>query len=605
MPALNLRKEGSGLVLLLAALLVIGATVYLLLDYQRQERERQAREQGLGLARLISSLPWQQVVGRDRQRNLLQILQQGQGNPDFAYARIVDPEGQVILDASAPGVIAPPLRPPAEPSAWLGQQVIGDGGGFIDSRAPLLDNGQLRGFVRIGYRLPRLQLDYRQLPMIATIALPIFLLLPLFYFFLRREMKPLQTIGQTLDRLAEQQGQALELQPSPELGDFMQRFNRFVESSQQRIRELQQEQDDQLVQSRMLAYRNSRIESILKALPEAILVIDESGSISYANEKLEELLGKSPQDIMGLKLEQWCRNEQMLGAMAGSFDKGQLQIVDGPELDPEQPALVQRKLELRSYPLFSPRQDNQLLGRMLVIRDVTEQFHEQLRQAEFISQIAHELKTPLNVLSLYSESLIDEGLVSEEVRIEAANIIHDEVERLANLIQNLLSISQYELGGLSIERQRVRMKDFLEDSFNAMAHGDQAGGHRFELDLPPELPALQVDKPLLRVAINNLLSNAIKYSPPGSRVRLEAEPLGEGLEIRVIDEGYGIAEQDLPRIFDKFYRSEDENIRSQSGHGLGLSLTKHIIDIHQGELEVESEPGKGSRFRLRLGKTET
>ena len=601
---MNLRGERSGLILLIASLLVMAVSVYVLLDYQIQQRQQQAREQGLALARLFSGMPWQQVIGDGGQRGLLEVLRQGQSNPDFAYAQVVDNSGRIIDDASATGIIAPAFRMPAGPAEWLGQELLGEGDErFIESRAPLFDQGELRGFIRIGYRVPRLRPSYRQLPIIATLSLPIFLLMPLFYFFLRREMRPLQAISRSLDRLAENQDNPPELQPGPELGDFMERFNRFLDTTQSRILQLQQEQDEQLVQSRLLAYKNSKIESILQALPEAVLVIDESGSVSYANEKLRELLGREPSGIIGHQPAEWCHSVEILRALSGQFDKGELLRVDGPELAADQPALTRRKLEIRSYPLFAPQQDNRLLGRLVVIRDVTDLHHEQLRQAEFISQIAHELKTPLNVLSMYSESLIDEGLTSAEHRIEAANIIHDEVERLANLIQNLLSISQYELGGLSIERQRVRLRDLLEDCFNTLAHGDRGGEYRFELDLPPDLPALMLDKPLMRVAINNLLSNALKYSPPGSRIRLEAEANDEIVEIRVIDEGYGIAEQDLPHIFDKFYRSEDENIRKQTGHGLGLSLTRHIIHIHQGEISVESETGKGSLFRIRLRRT--
>jgi len=127
----------------------------------------------------------------------------------------------------------------------------------------------------------------------------------------------------------------------------------------------------------------------------------------------------------------------------------------------------------------------------------------------------------------------------------------------------------------------------------------------FELDIPREMSMLYIDKDLFRIAVNNLLTNAIKYNKPGGRVTMSAREDSDSIEIVVSDEGYGVSDEDGQQIFNKFYRSTDENIRKQVGHGLGLSLARQIVMMHHGDLGFESEPGKGTRFIIRLEKVST
>ena len=221
---------------------------------------------------------------------------------------------------------------------------------------------------------------------------------------------------------------------------------------------------------------------------------------------------------------------------------------------------------------------------------------------DFVAHVAHELKSPLNTLGLYAEALQGERGEDAEFRVEATNVFRDEVERLATLVNNLLSITQIEMGSLNIDKQRVKLKDLLEDAFEQVSRSSRAAGLRLSVNLPPEISAVAVDKQLLRIAINNLLVNAVKYTEPGGEVELSAVETAEAIQISVRDTGIGIAEQDRERIFDKFYRAEDERVRKLDGHGLGLSLARDIVSLHRGRLIVNSAPGKGSEFVIELWK---
>lgn len=158
------------------------------------------------------------------------------------------------------------------------------------------------------------------------------------------------------------------------------------------------------------------------------------------------------------------------------------------------------------------------------------------------------------------------------------------------------------MGSMSIERTRVKLRDLLQDAFDSCARAGREKGIDFRLDLPREISPVALDKNLMRVAVNNLLTNAIKYNAPGGAVSMTAEEGEQTVRVLVKDNGIGISPADQERIFDKFYRSEDEAVRQRSGHGLGLSLAREIIQLHHGTLKVNSTPGAGSEFIIEFNK---
>ena len=221
---------------------------------------------------------------------------------------------------------------------------------------------------------------------------------------------------------------------------------------------------------------------------------------------------------------------------------------------------------------------------------------------EFVSHVSHELKSPLNVLKMYSEMLLENAGDSRELRIEAVNVISDEVDRMADLINNLLNVSKIEQGSISLDRQRVRLRDLLEDAVATAARNASEKKIEIQLKLPQELSPVLLDKNLFRIAIGNLIGNAVKYNRPGGSVTLSADETDTEVAIRVRDTGIGIEGEDLARVFDKFYRSPNANTTA-SGHGLGLYLARQIAELHQGSLSVSSELGQGSEFTMLFRKS--
>ena len=596
-------NQRLGLSMIIATLLVMVATAYIFFDYQRDNRETLAKTQGLDLVRLLGGMSWDELIPANGRKGFLEALNRGQSNPDFAYGVVVDMDGNFATEVTRSGVIIPTGSLPIEPATWLGQRILharDDTTNFIESHAPVFDNGVHKGFVRLGYHQPELNFGYRQMPFFATLTLPIFLLAPLFYFMLRQQMKPLDQISKNINKLAEQGVfYQVELQPTEMLGDFMTQFSHFIEATQSRIQSLNERQDSLQMSSKLLTYKNNRIDAILQNFPDAIMVIDEAGEASYVNGKIQRLLGIDRDDVIGKKTKDWCQDPQIrplltFGDVKSGIQANQNTIHIQSEGDDE------KSLEFNVYPLFVPTDESRILGRLIVVRDVSEGHMRLKRQNEFVSHIAHELKAPLNVMAMYSESMLTE--TTEAYRVEAVNVIHDEVERLSTLINNLLAINQYELGGVVAQRKHVRLHELLEDAFQSASQGQSDKNLKFDLDIPRDMDSVFIDKDLFRIAVNNLLTNAIKYSKPGGKVSLSTVENENNIEIRVRDEGYGIAELDQKHIFDQFFRSSADNIREQTGHGLGLSLAQQIIQMHHGELSFTSESDKGSEFVIKLEK---
>jgi signal transduction histidine kinase len=598
-------KDRVGLVAIFASLAVIALVFGLLLKHLQEKQVERIRAQGLSLVRLLASMPLAQLVPGDGRQGVLQVIRQSRNDPDFAYAAVVDAQGRPLAAETAAGILVPPAALPTAPTAWLGERPLSlpnRGRDVLEFHAPLLRQGELAGYVRLGYFQPEWGISSEQLSFFATLALPIFLLSGLFYLLLRREVRPLHKASRELEELVRQGSfHQVSIEASGELGDFMRRFNAFLGQAQGRIHELEEEQSGLRTSAKLLSYKRDRIEAMLQSLPEALLVLDESGAVSYANARVEPMLGLDPARILGHPPRDWSTIPEII-AFLSRYEAGSSAGYGSDGLEFPLPGVPERHMALNAYPLFSPREPNRVFGTLLAFRDITAEHAAKQSRAEFVAHVAHELKTPLNVLAMYSESLQGEDGKSEAFRIEAVNVIQDEVERLSMLINNLLSITKIEMGSMDLVRQRVKLRDLLEDAFNTVSRNARAQDIRLSLELPQDLSPISVDKDLLRIAINNLLTNAIKYNRPGGSVTLSAEENDDSIAIHVRDTGIGIGQEEQSRVFDKFYRSMDDQVRARSGHGLGLALARDIVQLHHGSLSVKSALGEGTEFTIEIDK---
>lgn len=595
--------QRTGFVVIAASICAVITIIYLLFSHLHTEKISQIRSQGIELAQLISEIPYYQLVPNEGHRGTLELIKYNQSDPNFAYGAIINKQGELITSAAISGIIIPKLNPPKDPSNWLAEKrlTLNNGGlKIIEFHAPLIEKGKLLGYVRLGFHEPNIGITTAEIPFLASISLPIFLIAALFLYLIKREIYPLKNVGEQLNELVNEGSiEKVNIQANGELSDFIKKFNNYVGLAQSRISELESNKSDLSASSKLLGYRQSKIESVLHALPEAVLVFDESGNVSFVNSKVASLLNVPIDTIMNKEISAWSVDSSVVQYIQNIKNKP---VSNYPskrlEFSPEH--LTNKHIALKSYPLFSPKDVKQIYGTLVLFQDITEEYCAKNARGEFVAHVAHELKTPLNVLAMYSETLQREEGQSIEFRTEAINVISDEVERISMLINNLLSITKIEMGSLNLERQHVKLRDLLIDIFETIKRTARSKELDFAIDVPKEMSPLYVDKDLLRIAINNLLTNAIKYSEEQGRVMLSAEQIDNSIIVRVRDTGIGIAEDEQVHIFDKFFRSNDQQVRDRTGHGLGLSLAKDIVQLHHGTLNVNSQVGQGSEFTITL-----
>jgi signal transduction histidine kinase len=348
------------------------------------------------------------------------------------------------------------------------------------------------------------------------------------------------------------------------------------------------------------AFRARQADEILNTLPDGIALTDAEGRITSANHALTMLLGEgtaAPASLVGKSMEECLQ----LAALGG----------DRPLLRPEtRSRLVVEELERPSddgngilrvarHPLRGDTHQS-CGGHVWCLRDITQQkLAEQMRN-QFVNSATHELRTPLANIKAYAETLALSDMLDVERQKEFCNTINSEATRLARFIDDLLNISSMELGSMSLARQEADIERLLLEVVEKVRAQAEQKQIRLHTSFPAKLPKLRVDKDKLAATLVNLLGNATKYTPPGGAIGFRALHKDGALQIEVEDTGIGIAADELPKIYDKFFRSSDPRVREETGTGLGLSLAQEVIRLHGGKLHVQSELNKGTRFTVTL-----
>ena len=221
-------------------------------------------------------------------------------------------------------------------------------------------------------------------------------------------------------------------------------------------------------------------------------------------------------------------------------------------------------------------------------------------QTDFVNNVSHELRTPLTSIRMFVETL-QEGRTQDPKQVkECLDLLATETERLSNMIERMLSWARMEAGRRNYKLEPAEPAAIADAAVRAFKAQRLGAPYELIVEVPSSLPRVEADADAVAEALINLLSNAFKYSGDAKRIALRARTQGEWLVFEVEDNGIGISARDKKRVFDKFYRAEQLLSRKTEGTGLGLSMVRHIVEGHRGKIELDSEPGKGSRFRLML-----
>lgn len=237
---------------------------------------------------------------------------------------------------------------------------------------------------------------------------------------------------------------------------------------------------------------------------------------------------------------------------------------------------------------------------LLFFQDITEEKRVETIKKDFVANVSHELRTPLASIKGYSETLLDGGMDDQKTLKEFLGVIDRHATRMARLIDDLLILSRLESHQMTIVSAPVDIRDLVVTTSRGFEKQARDKGITMASEMPEKLSWVLGDRDRLEQVVVNLLDNAIKYTPSGGQVSVAASKTGEWVRVEIRDTGIGIPSDDIPRIFERFYRVDKARSRELGGTGLGLAIVKHIIQGHNGRLQVESTPGKGSVFSFSI-----
>jgi two-component system, OmpR family, phosphate regulon sensor histidine kinase PhoR len=350
-----------------------------------------------------------------------------------------------------------------------------------------------------------------------------------------------------------------------------------------------------------IAHEKSRMGTLVSHLSDGVMATDGQKQVALANPAFLNLIGYRGESPIGLPVKDLIQNERIIQMIDEALAMPAEQFMELTE-EFDQGALADNKekvLAVRCVP-FRDRL-NRNLGTVTVIHDITALKKMDKIKSDFVSMVAHEIKSPMNsVLALVK--VIQDRLAGEvtEKQQEILGRVSEKIKGLSDLAADLLDLSRIESGLITLEKERLQIASMLSEQVTFHQTRAQAKSIHLSLEPVSELPPILANKRAIEEVFANLLTNAIKYTPEGGTVSVSALAEKNYVHVAVKDTGFGIAAEDLQRIFDRFYRVKNDNTRMISGTGLGLAIVKSIVEAHNGRIEAESEADHGSTFHVFL-----
>jgi two-component system phosphate regulon sensor histidine kinase PhoR len=445
-------------------------------------------------------------------------------------------------------------------------------------------HGQLVGYVRTS--LPLTIIDKRLAYVRAIVLLGagmaavVGLLVGL--FFARRVTRPLTSMTTMAASIASAHDeQPMRIRTRDEIGTLANAFNRVVAHLRERME--------------TLAREHNQLLAILSSMVEGVIAVDRAERVVHMNRAAGTILHVSPEASVGHLLWEMTRVRPVVEILTDTIRQAGALRCEAHLV--EQPG--EQIVEMHASPLRDSH--GEVTGAVVVLHDVTTLRRLENVRRDFVANVSHELRTPVTTIKGFVETLRDGGLHDPEQAERFLEIVARHADRLHAIIEDLLSLSRLEQGAEAAElpRTETALADVLQAAVQDCAVKALARQVTVTVACDPALRA-HVNAPLLEQAMVNLLDNAINYSKEDSTVWLEADQEGPELVLRVRDQGIGIPQQYLPRLFERFYRVDKARSRERGGTGLGLAIVKHIVLAHGGHVSVHSAVGRGSTFTVHL-----
>ena len=346
-----------------------------------------------------------------------------------------------------------------------------------------------------------------------------------------------------------------------------------------------------------IANEKSRMRVLINLIANGVMVTDAEKNLVLANPAFMKIMGFKGDDIIGRPFTELVQQEQLRQMVEHALSISESEVT---EITEELKINISGEDTTATYVVrCRPFRDRigRNLGTITVLSDISYLKDINQRQSDFVSMVAHEIRSPLNSV-MAQIKVVQDGLAGDvtQKQGEILGRASEKINGLVSLSSELLNMASREAGLIALERTECDMAGVIKDQVDFHQAKAQAKGIQLKLEPLPDLPPVLANKQNMEEVLSNLITNAINYTPGKGKISVSALPGKHHLCIRISDTGFGIAEEDLNRIFDRFYRVKNEKTRYIIGTGLGLSIVKSIVEAHDGMIQVESKPDHGSTF---------
>lgn len=601
---MKIRK--TNIFLLIIFVLGLSIFSYYLREQEIRKQRQELINNGHHLIKLLSLYP-QDIFQGKRKDLILRTIVQTISTKNLAYLLVHDANGRVDISLS-PREIISQIPEEIEQNALVSNglkqqsfQLPHLEPTIYEFSKPIFRDDSRSGTIRLGLTpTPVPLLTDQNTSLLGIIAFFLLLVILVSHFGISRELKSLNPHNLGVDHHGDNWALiSNELLDSGQCFQFIENLRESMTAVNTRLNKLESQNVDLASKVEINTFEKGQVMRILDSVLIGFVVLDMQNFVTHVNRYGLSLMNQHYDDVIDKKIDQVLTNEPIISFLDRT-----------PELEGSG---TDHKVET-TFPDIAPGKtfqvsfsylhdnDDQAIGKILIIENITNQKLAESAKGEFIAHVAHEIRTPMTNIKSYNEMLMNNEIDDEELRIEFFNTINYEIERLNDLINNLLNISKIEMGNLVVNKGLVKSDALVQECIKSIEAAAMEKNINIETDFPDNFPNLFVDKELFRVSILNVIGNALKYTPENGQITFSLQERNGQVVFEVTDTGYGISDKDLPHVFDKFYRSEEDDVAAQKGSGLGLALVNEVIRLHDGTVEIQSERNKGTQVSINIPK---
>ncbi|TMN22714.1 two-component system histidine kinase PnpS [Lentibacillus cibarius] len=358
------------------------------------------------------------------------------------------------------------------------------------------------------------------------------------------------------------------------------------------VNELARNLQEMTIQEKM---QESQLKTVVDNMDSGLMLIDERGYVHLVNQKFSSIFSIDPQDVIGYLYYNIIDEQSIHKAVQEAF-LYEKEITDSFTSSME---LGSKFVEIVGAPILN--EANRLKGTVLVFHDITEFKQLEQMRKDFVANVSHELKTPVTSIRGFAETLLEGAMNDPELNKQFLTTIFDESKRLQALVQDLLELSELEKDELQLQTKEIDLAGLFKEIRPFLDQQAAQQQIHFSSSISENL-VMTGDTDRMKQVLLNLITNAMIYTPARGKVDLTMDGTDDMIKIKVSDTGIGIPEEERSRIFERFYRVDKARSRNTGGTGLGLAIVKHIVEAHNGKIELDSKLGQGTTFKLTFPK---